>query len=109
MSVPAFLEHSYNSACPGCGLAGWQHERGCSYDAPAIGYTCCYCGGTFDATAEDIADARACVAEIADDENKPVIAECSDADAFRDYGRDVCPVCIPKFKAEQEAARQRVA
>lgn len=110
MSVPAFLEYSYNSACPECGLAGWEHEATCSQAEPprapaAIGYHCCYCGGTFDATEADIAEARASVAEIAEDECDPALAGMDDAEAFRQFGRDVCPACIPKFKAEQESRR----
>lgn len=130
MSVAPGLEYSYNSACPGCGLAGWEHREGCEYDAPAsdesmsapldplrpitdaemaaavdrnakdiaklggrygepargddaIGYNCCYCGGTFDATPTDIAHAHDMAAQDG-------LLGLSDADAFRDYGRDMC-------------------
>lgn len=109
MSVPAFLEHSYNSACPECGLAGWEHEETCSQAEPApialvasgpdaIGYHCCYCGGTFDATPADIAAARGAAEDVGD-------LDLTDAEAFRQQGRDVCDECIPKFRAEQIAAR----
>lgn len=134
MSVPAFLEFSYNSACPGCGLAGWEHEDGCEYDAPrdeptitaaemvaavdanaerirgyageygvpagddTIGYHCCVCGGTFDATPEDIAHAR----DLAGQDGLVL----SDVAAFRQYGRDLCDAHQSFFYDRQIAAKR---
>lgn len=68
-------------------------------------FTCVYCGHAYDATEADIADAHATAVEA---EGSRAIA-LSDADATRDYGRDVCDRCSPRFKAEQLAARERRA
>jgi hypothetical protein len=48
-----------------------------------IRYTCCKCGGEFPATPADLDVARA----------QSPYADC---DAFRDYGRDLCPRCTPR-------------
>jgi hypothetical protein len=47
-----------------------------------IGYTCCICGGEHPATPADIAAAQAACGTLV-----------TDAEAFLDYGRDVCPRC----------------
>lgn len=52
----------------------------------SIRYHCCHCGGTIEATAADIAAALCAAGEAGE-------LTLTDAEAFRDYGRDVCPKC----------------
>lgn len=52
-----------------------------------IRYTCCFCGGTHDATLVDVAAAHGIAAEDG-------ALSLTDAEAMRDYGRDVCPSCV---------------
>ena len=54
-----------------------------------IQYTCCFCGALKDATHADIEQAHA-----ASRDNRPTEPVFyTDQDAFRDYGRDICPEC----------------
>lgn len=85
MSCAPGLEYTYNAGVPD--------------EAPL--YTCCYCGGTFTASEDDIA---AAYESAADDLGARGMA-LSDVVAFEDYGRDVCDDCRPKFKAEQAERR----